>query len=144
MNLRDVHFLRIEQFNQIGWVYFYLYSFLHRLQKCNNITIIIVWPVSSAGLNVKGAFIFSLYGHLPMIGDQYLHTYQAWSIHILFVYCLCGSQLFGEVWLDHWFTGYWVLKLTHLKRAVQETKYSPKGPLKYNFFAISYRAHINW
>src|SRR6218665_4032064 len=75
-----------------------------------NTTTIIRRPVSSAELNVKRAFIFSLYRNFSIFSDQYIHIYQAKSKKKVFkiqFYCSTVSFLLKERieilfnWLSH-------------------------------------------
>src|SRR6218665_1265594 len=94
--LRDVHFLSVDISIAVqpNWMILFLpvqfFTCTVSSIDSKNATIIIVKPVSLAELNVKSAFIFSLYLNFPIFSDQYIHIYKAQSIHILYVYCLCG------------------------------------------------------
>ena len=91
-----------------------------------NITIIIVWPVSSAELNVQSAFIFSLYHNYSIFSDQY-NPYLPAIKHLYFICIL-------SMWLV---IAWWSLprSLIHICQmlAVKVDPISNRGPKNKNF-----------
>jgi len=108
-----------------------------------NVTIIIIWPVSSAELNVKSDLIFSLYCNFPIFSDQYIHHLPGIT-HTVYVAgnCLVKFALITDSHLLD--MGCQRSSDLHLKRGVKKEKYSQKAhAIKYYFLiAFSDKGHI--
>jgi len=134
--------ISLEQFDQGGWFYFYLYSFLHRFQKYNNyycVTCKFSWIKCQTCLHIQFVSQFfniqwSIYPYLP--GKKHLYFICILSVWLVIAWRSLPWSLVHICWIS-------ALKVDPIwKRGVNEKNIPKKGQKNIIFDCIFWR--ISW